>query len=177
MTQIYHKWVPLQISYSPRCRNTEIQTQSRYHKSISMKSEVEWPLIARKLVNVDSFSRGLAVLLWVWLFQMYSRDDSAINEENRQIKCESSPPTPRSLRLERAAATHNASLEDTPRYKASLYAATLSYWFVLHTLWKEIVYMLEVPCNPRNVLFYHVFICCYIYPLWIHRWLLVQAGK
>ncbi|XP_048781404.2 liprin-alpha-1-like isoform X3 [Ostrea edulis] len=46
--------------------------------------------------------------------QMYSRDDSAINEENRQIKCESSPPTPRSLRLERAAATHNASVEDTP---------------------------------------------------------------
>ncbi|XP_078334430.1 liprin-alpha-1-like isoform X6 [Crassostrea virginica] len=47
--------------------------------------------------------------------QMYSRDDSAINEENRQIKCESSPPTPRSLRLERAASgSHNTSVEDTP---------------------------------------------------------------
>ncbi|XP_062585959.1 liprin-alpha-1-like isoform X2 [Saccostrea cucullata] len=47
--------------------------------------------------------------------QMYSRDDSTINEENRQIKCESSPPTPRSLRLERATASHNTSVEDTPR--------------------------------------------------------------
>ncbi|XP_062585960.1 liprin-alpha-1-like isoform X3 [Saccostrea cucullata] len=46
--------------------------------------------------------------------QMYSRDDSTINEENRQIKCESSPPTPRSLRLERATASHNTSVEDTP---------------------------------------------------------------
>ncbi|CAG5123923.1 unnamed protein product, partial [Candidula unifasciata] len=38
--------------------------------------------------------------------QQYSRDDSIINskEESRQIKCESSPPTPRALRLERVAA-------------------------------------------------------------------------
>lgn len=48
-------------------------------------------------------------------FQMYSRDDSAINEENRPIKCESSPPTPRSLRLERGSGSHNTSAEDTPR--------------------------------------------------------------
>lgn len=34
----------------------------------------------------------------------YSRDDSAIPEEGHQIKCESSPPTPRSIRLERVAA-------------------------------------------------------------------------
>lgn len=46
--------------------------------------------------------------------QMYSRDDSAINEENRPIKCESSPPTPRSLRLERGSGSHNTSTEDTP---------------------------------------------------------------
>ncbi|XP_052709901.1 liprin-alpha-1-like isoform X3 [Crassostrea angulata] len=46
--------------------------------------------------------------------QMYSRDDSAINEENRPIKCESSPPTPRSLRLERGSGSHNTSAEDTP---------------------------------------------------------------
>lgn len=46
---------------------------------------------------------------------MYSRDDSAINEENRPIKCESSPPTPRSLRLERGSGSHNTSAEDTPR--------------------------------------------------------------
>lgn len=46
--------------------------------------------------------------------QMYSRDDSAINEENRPIKCESSPPTPRSLRLDRGSGSHNTSAEDTP---------------------------------------------------------------
>lgn len=34
----------------------------------------------------------------------YSRDDSAIPEEGHQIKCESSPPTPHSIRLERVAA-------------------------------------------------------------------------
>lgn len=44
----------------------------------------------------------------------YSRDDTAIDEESRQIKCESSPPTPRSLRLERVAAAIAQSSEDTP---------------------------------------------------------------
>ncbi|KAK7098725.1 hypothetical protein V1264_002964 [Littorina saxatilis] len=47
--------------------------------------------------------------------QQYSRDDSAIGakEESRQIKCESSPPTPRSLRLERVAAALAKSQSDT----------------------------------------------------------------
>ncbi|XP_076450627.1 liprin-alpha-1-like isoform X6 [Babylonia areolata] len=47
--------------------------------------------------------------------QQYSRDDSAIGakEESRQIKCESSPPTPRSLRLERVAAALAKSESDT----------------------------------------------------------------
>ncbi|KAK3102611.1 hypothetical protein FSP39_012641 [Pinctada imbricata] len=50
--------------------------------------------------------------------QQYSRDDSALTEENRQIKCESSPPTPRSLRLEQVQAAiakaTSGSGEDTP---------------------------------------------------------------
>ena len=33
--------------------------------------------------------------------QPLSKDDTCIKEEARPIKCESSPPTPRSLRLER----------------------------------------------------------------------------
>ncbi|BFZ16224.1 hypothetical protein BsWGS_19263 [Bradybaena similaris] len=47
--------------------------------------------------------------------QQYSRDDSTINskEEARQIKCESSPPTPRALRLERVAAALAKSPEET----------------------------------------------------------------
>ncbi|XP_025084759.1 liprin-alpha-1-like isoform X7 [Pomacea canaliculata] len=47
--------------------------------------------------------------------QQYSRDDSTIGskEESRQIKCESSPPTPRSLRLERVAAALAKSQSDT----------------------------------------------------------------
>ncbi|XP_076472143.1 liprin-alpha-1-like isoform X2 [Babylonia areolata] len=47
--------------------------------------------------------------------EQYSRDDSAIGakEESRQIKCESSPPTPRSLRLERVAAALAKSQSDT----------------------------------------------------------------
>ncbi|XP_064602423.1 liprin-alpha-1-like isoform X2 [Liolophura sinensis] len=45
----------------------------------------------------------------------YSQDDSSIKEESRPIKCESSPPTPRSLRLERVAAALAQSSEDTPR--------------------------------------------------------------
>ena len=48
--------------------------------------------------------------------QQYSRDDSSINskEESQrsQIKCESSPPTPRALRLERVAAALAKSPED-----------------------------------------------------------------
>lgn len=56
---------------------------------------------------------------------MYSRDDSAINEENRPIKCESSPPTPRSLRLERGSGSHNTSAEDTPR-SVSPYGGTMT---------------------------------------------------
>ncbi|XP_064602426.1 liprin-alpha-1-like isoform X5 [Liolophura sinensis] len=44
----------------------------------------------------------------------YSQDDSSIKEESRPIKCESSPPTPRSLRLERVAAALAQSSEDTP---------------------------------------------------------------
>ncbi|CAG5131518.1 unnamed protein product, partial [Candidula unifasciata] len=46
--------------------------------------------------------------------QQYSRDDSTINskEEARQIKCESSPPTPRALRLERVAAALAKSPEE-----------------------------------------------------------------
>lgn len=39
----------------------------------------------------------------LYLVQQYSRDDSAVNEESMTIKCESSPPTPRSLRLDRVA--------------------------------------------------------------------------
>uniref|UniRef100_A0A0B6ZM17 SAM domain-containing protein n=1 Tax=Arion vulgaris TaxID=1028688 RepID=A0A0B6ZM17_9EUPU len=48
--------------------------------------------------------------------QQYSRDDSTINskEEARQIKCESSPPTPRALRLERVAAALAKSPEEMP---------------------------------------------------------------
>lgn len=51
------------------------------------------------------------------VFQQYSRDDSTIGskEESRQIKCESSPPTPRSLRLERVAAALAKSQSDTAR--------------------------------------------------------------
>ena len=51
-------------------------------------------------------------------FQQYSRDDTAIGakDETRQIKCESSPPTPRSLRLERVAAALAKSQSDTVRY-------------------------------------------------------------
>ncbi|VDI80662.1 Hypothetical predicted protein [Mytilus galloprovincialis] len=49
--------------------------------------------------------------------QQYSRDDSAVNEEAMTIKCESSPPTPRSLRLERIATaiaqTSNPTNEDS----------------------------------------------------------------
>ena len=49
--------------------------------------------------------------------QQYSRDDSAVNEESMTIKCESSPPTPRSLRLDRLATaiaqTSNTSTEDS----------------------------------------------------------------
>ncbi|GFO33818.1 liprin-alpha, partial [Plakobranchus ocellatus] len=47
--------------------------------------------------------------------QQYSRDDSTINskEESRQIKCESSPPTPRALRLERVAAALAKSPDDS----------------------------------------------------------------
>ncbi|XP_013085125.2 liprin-alpha-1-like isoform X1 [Biomphalaria glabrata] len=47
--------------------------------------------------------------------QQYSRDDSSINskEESRQIKCESSPPTPRALRLERVAAALAKSPEES----------------------------------------------------------------
>lgn len=47
------------------------------------------------------------VSFFFFLFQpavQYSRDDSAIPEEGHQIKCESSPPTPHSIRLERVAA-------------------------------------------------------------------------
>ncbi|KAK6191456.1 hypothetical protein SNE40_003142 [Patella caerulea] len=45
----------------------------------------------------------------------YSRDDSTLSaqEESRQIKCESSPPTPRSLRLERVAAALAQSSDDS----------------------------------------------------------------
>ncbi|XP_071120819.1 liprin-alpha-1-like isoform X4 [Mytilus edulis] len=49
--------------------------------------------------------------------RQYSRDDSAVNEEAMTIKCESSPPTPRSLRLERIATaiaqTSNPTNEDS----------------------------------------------------------------
>ena len=46
------------------------------------------------------------------LFQPQTRDDIGIKEETRQIKCESSPPTPRSLRLERVAQALAASSEE-----------------------------------------------------------------
>ncbi|KAL5006308.1 hypothetical protein ScPMuIL_015114 [Solemya velum] len=46
----------------------------------------------------------------------YSRDDTAITEDPRQIKCESSPPTPRSLRLERVAQALARNNEETPKY-------------------------------------------------------------
>lgn len=55
----------------------------------------------------------------ICLVQQYSRDDSAINEENRQIKCESSPPTPRSLRLERVVAALGNTTDETQRYTDS----------------------------------------------------------
>ncbi|XP_071100365.1 liprin-alpha-1-like isoform X2 [Haliotis cracherodii] len=47
----------------------------------------------------------------------YSRDDTALSskDETRQIKCESSPPTPRSLRLERVArALAQQSADNSP---------------------------------------------------------------
>ncbi|XP_013419469.1 liprin-alpha-1 isoform X2 [Lingula anatina] len=46
----------------------------------------------------------------------YSQDDTCLKEENRPIKCESSPPTARSLRLERVAAALAQSSEEL-RYK------------------------------------------------------------
>ncbi|XP_013419473.1 liprin-alpha-1-like isoform X2 [Lingula anatina] len=42
----------------------------------------------------------------------YSQDDTCLKEENRPIKCESSPPTARSLRLERVAAALAQSSEE-----------------------------------------------------------------
>ncbi len=69
-----------------------------------------------------------------------SKDDSAIKEESRQIKCESSPPTPRSLRLERVAQALAQSSEELQqrsvltqpmyiRYLAWLSLPSLSYWY------------------------------------------------
>ncbi|KAJ8299217.1 hypothetical protein KUTeg_023277 [Tegillarca granosa] len=57
----------------------------------------------------------MIVLMIICLVQQYSRDDSAINEENRQIKCESSPPTPRSLRLERVVAALGNTTDEAQR--------------------------------------------------------------
>ena len=57
------------------------------------------------------------MFIFIILKQQYSRDDSAVNEESMTIKCESSPPTPRSLRLDRIATaiaqTSNTSTEDS----------------------------------------------------------------
>ncbi|XP_012935306.1 liprin-alpha-1 [Aplysia californica] len=58
--------------------------------------------------------------------QQYSRDDSTINskEESRQIKCESSPPTPRALRLERVAAALAKSPEETASHLQDISATS-----------------------------------------------------
>lgn len=72
--------------------------------------KIHWKILIHNTSNQNQHTLQL-----LCAFQMYSRDDSAINEENRPIKCESSPPTPRSLRLERGSGSHNTSAEDTPR--------------------------------------------------------------
>ncbi|XP_076450624.1 liprin-alpha-1-like isoform X4 [Babylonia areolata] len=68
-----------------------------------------------QLYTYSSSSPQLATATDTTTTQQYSRDDSAIGakEESRQIKCESSPPTPRSLRLERVAAALAKSESDT----------------------------------------------------------------
>ena len=45
-------------------------------------------------------------------WQPMSKDDSALKDDNRPIQCESSPPTPRSLRLERVAQALAQSSEE-----------------------------------------------------------------
>ncbi|XP_025084755.1 liprin-alpha-1-like isoform X3 [Pomacea canaliculata] len=70
---------------------------------------------ASQLYTYSSSSPQLATSTDPAASQQYSRDDSTIGskEESRQIKCESSPPTPRSLRLERVAAALAKSQSDT----------------------------------------------------------------
>ena len=54
----------------------------------------------------------------MFIFQPQTRDDIGIKEETRQIKCESSPPTPRSLRLERVAQALAQSSDDLQQHRS-----------------------------------------------------------
>ena len=76
------------------------------------------------MVQTYTTQTGQTVTLDFVSLQQYSRDDSAINskEESRQIKCESSPPTPRALRLERVAAALAKSPDDASRW------VNLGFW-------------------------------------------------
>lgn len=73
-------------------------------------------------VNYMYSNTQLTGNLWLFLQQQpQTRDDIGIKEETRQIKCESSPPTPRSLRLERVATALAQSSEELQQQRSVLH--------------------------------------------------------
>ncbi|XP_025084760.1 liprin-alpha-1-like isoform X8 [Pomacea canaliculata] len=91
------------------------EKESTEQRADELESRAPAGMSASQLYTYSSSSPQLATSTDPAASQQYSRDDSTIGskEESRQIKCESSPPTPRSLRLERVAAALAKSQSDT----------------------------------------------------------------
>ncbi|XP_076450628.1 liprin-alpha-1-like isoform X7 [Babylonia areolata] len=91
------------------------EKESTEQRADELESRAPAGMTMSQLYTYSSSSPQLATATDTTTTQQYSRDDSAIGakEESRQIKCESSPPTPRSLRLERVAAALAKSESDT----------------------------------------------------------------
>ncbi|XP_076115073.1 liprin-alpha-1-like isoform X10 [Mytilus galloprovincialis] len=94
------------------------EKESTEQRAEELESRAPAGMSASHLYTYSSSSPQLATATTAEsINQQYSRDDSAVNEEAMTIKCESSPPTPRSLRLERIATaiaqTSNPTNEDS----------------------------------------------------------------
>lgn len=101
------------------------EKESTEQRAEELESRAPAGMSASHLYTYSSSSPQLATATTAEsINQQYSRDDSAVNEESMTIKCESSPPTPRSLRLERIAAaiaqTSNSINDDSMMLSSSL---------------------------------------------------------